>query len=180
LDAALRAETRTAVVDALTNEGTAAVIVTHDPAEAFALGKQVAVLRGGRLVQTADPITVYQMPIDLETARFVGDCVVLPGEAGGEFVTCSLGRLPLQWHANGKVQVMLRPEQIQVSLQSSAQQAIVVATTYFGKQTMVELSQQNEGGSKLLASLASQTVPAIGTKVGISVAGKVVAYPLNQ
>ena len=42
-------------------------------------GNEVAVLRAGRLVQTATPTVLYRAPVDLDVARFVGDAVVLPG-----------------------------------------------------------------------------------------------------
>ncbi len=62
LDAALREETRLAVADALTATGATAVLVTHDQAEALSMADQVAVLRGGRLVQLTDPRTLYRQP----------------------------------------------------------------------------------------------------------------------
>ena len=55
------------------------MLVTHDQAEALSMGREVAVLRAGRLVQTAAPTTLYRAPVDLDVARFVGDAVVAPG-----------------------------------------------------------------------------------------------------
>ena len=81
LDANLRAETREAVTSALAAEGATAVLVTHDQAEALSMGREVAVLRAGRLAQTATPTVLYRAPVDLDVARFVGDAVVLPGTA---------------------------------------------------------------------------------------------------
>ena len=78
LDAALRADTRRAVVDALAREGTTAVLVTHDQSEALSMGREVAVLRAGRLVQAAAPADLYRSPVDLDVAHFVGEAVVLP------------------------------------------------------------------------------------------------------
>src|SRR5271155_3052315 len=79
LDAALRVETRAAVIRALAEEGTTGVLVTHDQAEALSMGTQVSVLRHGELVQTASPRDLYQTPVDLKVAQFVGEAVVLPG-----------------------------------------------------------------------------------------------------
>ncbi|MGO9441060.1 MAG: ABC transporter ATP-binding protein, partial [Terriglobales bacterium] len=55
LDAALRADTREAVTAALAHAGATALLVTHDQAEALSTGRQVAVLRDGRLAQVATP-----------------------------------------------------------------------------------------------------------------------------
>src|SRR5204863_5181255 len=52
LDPGLRGETREAVLRALEAESTTSVLVTHDQSEALSMGREVAVLRAGRLVQT--------------------------------------------------------------------------------------------------------------------------------
>ena len=96
LDAHLRSETRAAVTNALAAAGATAVLVTHDQAEALSMGNEVAVLRSGRLAQTATPTTLYRAPVDLDVARFVGDAVVVPGTARSGVVECVLGRSPLR------------------------------------------------------------------------------------
>jgi thiamine transport system ATP-binding protein len=63
-----------------------AVYVTHDQAEAFALGDRVAVMRGGTIVQTAAPDELWAHPADEDVARFLGlanvrDGVVIRPEA---------------------------------------------------------------------------------------------------
>jgi thiamine transport system ATP-binding protein len=52
-----------------------ALYVTHDQAEAFALGDRVAVLREGRIVQAGTPDEVWAHPADEDVARFVGQSV---------------------------------------------------------------------------------------------------------
>ena len=105
LDAHLRAETREAVTQALAAEGATAVLVTHDQAEALSMGREVAVLRSGRLAQTATPTVLYRDPVDLDVARFVGDAVIVPGTARSGVVECVLGRLstpsPRRWQGAG-------------------------------------------------------------------------------
>ncbi len=120
LDAALRAETRTAVVGALATAGATALLVTHDQREALSMGHQVAVLRDGLLVQTAPPETIYRTPADLDVAHFVGEAIIVPGEARTETVVCMLGTLPIRGQpALGTVDVMIRPEQIRLNRVSS-------------------------------------------------------------
>ena len=79
LDAGLREDTGRAVVDVLRASGATAVLVTHDQGEALSLADQVAVMRGGRLVQASAPATVYGRPVDPGVATFVGGAVLLPG-----------------------------------------------------------------------------------------------------
>jgi len=64
------------------------IYVTHDQAEAFALGDRVAVMRAGRIVQVAPPDELWAHPADEEVARFLGlrnvlDGVVVRPEAVG-------------------------------------------------------------------------------------------------
>ncbi|HWQ24298.1 MAG TPA: ABC transporter ATP-binding protein [Gaiellaceae bacterium] len=49
-----------------------ALYVTHDQAEAFALGDRVAVMRAGRVVQTGTPDELWARPADADVARFLG------------------------------------------------------------------------------------------------------------
>ncbi len=181
LDAALRVETRAAVVRALTEEGTTGVLVTHDQAEALSMGTQVAVLRNGVLVQTASPRDLYQTPVDLGVARFVGEAVVLPGHAEGGTVECALGRLELLRRAEGAVEVMLRPEQIQIAGDGApsgkAVAAEVVSSAYFGGQTLVTARLRDGGGLLVTAATTSQTPPETGAVMRVAVQGQVMAYP---
>lgn len=56
-----------------------AVVVTHDWAEALALGDTMVVMNHGRVVQTGTPQEVFSRPLDAEVARVVGVDTVLPG-----------------------------------------------------------------------------------------------------
>jgi multiple sugar transport system ATP-binding protein len=73
LDAADRARTRRMIVQMVARAGVAALYVTHDPAEAMAVGDRLAVLRDGRVVQVDRPIAVYRRPADLFVAGLVGE-----------------------------------------------------------------------------------------------------------
>ena len=116
LDAALRIETREAVTNALAATGATAVLVTHDQSEALSLGREVAVLSNGRLVQTDTPEALYRRPATPELATFIGDAVLLPGIVRDDAVECDMGRLTLGRPMNaGPVDVMIRPEQIRIS-----------------------------------------------------------------
>ena len=184
LDAALRGETRAAVVHALTQEGTTAVMVTHDQAEALSTGDEVAVLRAGELVQTASPEVLYRTPADLDLARFVGEAVVIGGDARGELVSCPLGRLEvLDPHLTGPVEVMIRPEQIVVRRASDAPatpdiaRARVVGHTSFGPDTVLALELQGSPRVALTARTFERDLPKPGELVLLSVRGPVVTYP---
>jgi iron(III) transport system ATP-binding protein len=190
LDASLRVETREAVLRALAEEGSTTVMVTHDQAEALSMGREVAVLREGEVVQTASPAVLYQTPADLDLARFVGEAVVLRGEARGSLVTCPLGTLEvLHPSLSGTVLAMIRPEQIRLT--GPATQGVpdtsrpgafppaarVLGHTRFGPDTVVKLALPGSGNAPIAARTFERELPEIGELVRVSVVGPVVTYP---
>ena len=103
----------------LREERVTAVLVTHDRAEAMALGDRVGVLMGGRLLQLDEAAQVFRAPASEEIARFVGvetilDCRVVDRdgmlsvlEAGGQTLQVAQPAEPGEW-----VRLCLRPEDV--------------------------------------------------------------------
>jgi iron(III) transport system ATP-binding protein len=178
LDAALRGETRGAVLDALGGAGATAVLVTHDQGEALSMGREVAVLRDGELVQTAAPETLYRTPADLELARFVGDAVVVPGEARAGTVVCTFGTLGVRGEpVAGAVQVMVRPEQIRVvrTADGGGVPARIVALSFYGPETVLHMELAD--GSAVSARTFGDADAEPGEEVRLLVDGSVMTYP---
>ena len=71
LDPVERFELRHRLVEEIKTSGVPALYVTHDPAEALAVGDRVAVLRNGRLVQVGTPRELYDRPVNAFVATFV-------------------------------------------------------------------------------------------------------------
>jgi iron(III) transport system ATP-binding protein len=187
LDAALRAETREAVLHALRVQGTTAVLVTHDQAEALSMGREVAVLREGRLAQSAAPRTLYRTPVDSDVAQFVGEAVFCAGKASFGAVRCALGRLAV---ANpglqGPVEVMIRPEQIHLTARSGTNgangrgvTATVLGRAYYGPDTVVRLSLDGPAQTIIKARTFDHEIPDVGEHVELTVRGPVVVFPIQ-
>jgi ABC-type Fe3+/spermidine/putrescine transport system ATPase subunit len=91
-----------------------ALFVTHDQTEAMALGDRVAVMNGGRIVQTDSAERLYRSPADPFVARFLGFRNLIAGEVTPDgAVATVLGSLrpPRLAAAPGsRVTVVLRPE----------------------------------------------------------------------
>ncbi len=95
------------------------VVVTHDQGEALSLADRVAVLSEGRVRQVADPVTLYERPVDVFVASFVGDTNLLAGcwRPGG-FEAAGLGRVPAPWPGHeiaavpGHAWLSVRPERL--------------------------------------------------------------------
>ncbi|HEU0250818.1 MAG TPA: sn-glycerol-3-phosphate ABC transporter ATP-binding protein UgpC [Solirubrobacteraceae bacterium] len=72
LDAKLRVQMRTEVSRVQKRLGVATVYVTHDQIEAMTMGDRVAVMRSGRLQQCDSPQVLYDAPVNLFVAAFIG------------------------------------------------------------------------------------------------------------
>lgn len=72
LDRALRDRLLEDLADLFERVRVTALYVTHDQAEAFALGDRVAILREGRIAQIGTPDEIWTRPVDAEVARFLG------------------------------------------------------------------------------------------------------------
>jgi multiple sugar transport system ATP-binding protein len=72
LDAKLRGQMRTEISRIQTRLGMTTVYVTHDQIEAMTLGDRVAVLRKGILQQVDTPRVLYETPVNLFVAGFIG------------------------------------------------------------------------------------------------------------
>ncbi|RJK97975.1 ABC transporter ATP-binding protein [Vallicoccus soli] len=72
LDAKLRGQMRTEISRLQRRLGITTVYVTHDQTEAMTLGDRVAVLRKGVLQQVASPRELYEQPVNLFVAGFIG------------------------------------------------------------------------------------------------------------
>lgn len=72
LDRALRDRLAVDIPAVLRATGTAAVHVTHDHDEAFAIADRIAVMAAGRLLRIDDPVTLFADPRSEEVARFLG------------------------------------------------------------------------------------------------------------
>ncbi len=185
LDAALRVETREAVIEALAKEQATALLVTHDQAEALSMGSEVAVLREGVLVQRAAPTALYREPVDLQLARFVGDAVVLAGRTSAGRVLCALGDLDASTAvgADRQVQVMVRPEQIRLVREDAPSApgprvgASVIDRTCYGPDTVLRLALTDAPDTIVKARTLERDLPSPGERVGLTVEGPVVVYP---
>jgi iron(III) transport system ATP-binding protein len=180
LDTGLRAALRDEVGAALRAAGTTAILVTHDQAEALTMADTVAVMRDGTIVQASTPEELYLRPVDMATARFIGDVVVLRGSlVGAGAVRCALGVLAVAGDVGGgasDVDVMLRPEQV-VPDRGGDLHATVEAIRYEGHDALVHLAVE---GQPVLARWTSIDLPAVGAAVAVSVKGRAVVFPRDQ
>jgi iron(III) transport system ATP-binding protein len=183
LDAGLRAQVRAEVRATLDKAGATALLVTHDQEEALSLADLVAVMRGGQIVQAADPQTLYRDPVDEEVARFVGEAVLLTGELDDGFAETPLGRVAIRganaFRDVGPVTVMLRPEQIlcrPVSTLGDGARGRVLSTEFYGHDATARIALGGLADLEIVARAMGHQLPEVGEEVVLEVEGTAVAY----
>ncbi|HCB05421.1 MAG TPA: sugar ABC transporter ATP-binding protein, partial [Nocardioides bacterium] len=72
LDAKMRVQTRTDIAKLQADLGVTTVYVTHDQVEAMTMGDRVAVMKLGILQQVDTPLNLYDRPVNLFVAGFIG------------------------------------------------------------------------------------------------------------
>ena len=200
LDAGLRASTRAAVAEVLAGQGVTTLLVTHDQAEALSFADQVGVMSAGRLAQVGPPRQIYEAPVDIATAAFVGEAVTLPGLLSGSVVECALGRVAVQpvqsAQSVGTVEpvatgagragtVLLRPEQIELiesRLPGSGEgepavPGVVEDVDYYGHDTMLTIRLAEPSGSRISLRHTGIAAPEAGTEVRLRVRGTARWFP---
>jgi putative spermidine/putrescine transport system ATP-binding protein len=145
LDAKLRESLRIELKRLLGALDVTSVFVTHDQAEAMALGDRIAVLSKGRIEQIGSAQDIYARPATRFVAGFVGQ----------------VNRLDLQ----GRGEVLVRPEHVGiVAPGTGAFDAVVALSTFLGNLSVIEL--RSDDGQTLLAETRAPL--AAGSRVGIA------------
>jgi multiple sugar transport system ATP-binding protein len=85
--------------------GTTTVYVTHDQTEALTLGDRVAVMRSGTLQQVGSPMELYNDPVNLFVAGFIGSPAMnfMPATVHGDSVELPIGTVRLPQELREKV-----------------------------------------------------------------------------
>ena len=117
LDAKMRVQTRTDIAKLQADLGVTTVYVTHDQVEAMTMGDRVAVMKDGYLQQVDTPLNLYDKPVNLFVAGFIGSPQMNLMEATAEEGKAKIGDylVPVdepaaQQDAQGEIIVGVRPE----------------------------------------------------------------------
>ena len=185
LDVNLRERLSLEVRDILKNQGTTAILVTHDQNEAFAIADEIGVMQHGEIMQWDTAYNLYHRPASRFVANFIGQGVFLSGKVlDSRHVEIELGVLEvdisLQYTSDkvsGKeysVDVLVRPDDI-VHDDESSLKAQVLHKAFRGAEILYTL--RLPGGSTALSLVPSHHNHSIGENIGIKLeADHVVAF----
>jgi iron(III) transport system ATP-binding protein len=157
LDAELRARLSLDVRDILKYRNTAAILVTHDQNEAFAMADHVGILRDGILQQWDIPFNLYHEPANRFVARFIGRGVLLPGKLlAPDQVETELGTIrgnrAYSWPKNQQVEVLIRPDDVVFDADlNSPLRAKVADKIFAGSSTLYRLELASGRKIEILA-----------------------------
>jgi len=131
LDAKLRDTLRLEIDGLLRSLGITAIYVTHDQAEAMALGDRIVVMDHGRMAQVGTPREIYHRPASRFVAEFIGSLNRLTGMVRDGAFTCAAGSLPWQAGASAGQEILFRPEDTHLATPEAAPLRGTVATAFF-------------------------------------------------
>lgn len=132
LDAKLRTQTRTHIVDLQRRMNTTTVYVTHDQVEAMTMGDRVAILSQGVLQQVDTPTTVYTQPHNIFVAGFIGSPAmnllstqIVKEDDGSAYAIISGKKLSIPTSvlpqlSSTTIIVGIRPEKVHIATQGMA------------------------------------------------------------
>jgi multiple sugar transport system ATP-binding protein len=172
LDAKLRVQTRTELVELQARLAVTTVYVTHDQVEAMTMGHRVAVLRDGILQQCDTPSALYHTPANLFVAGFIGSPAMNqlhvsatgPAQiAGAEIgITDDLG--------GQRAMIGFRPEAVAIGAGPIAARIRVIED--LGSEVFVHLVINHEGEDhRLVAKTTAPFAGALGDNVQIGLHG---------
>ncbi|MFZ5739115.1 MAG: ABC transporter ATP-binding protein [Pseudomonadota bacterium] len=169
LDAALRDKLRGELDRLLRSLGITTIYVTHDQAEAMALGDRIVVMSEGAIAQVGTPRDIYFQPASRFVAEFVGAANIIEAE-----IVDGVVRLPGgHWRIAGGINrthamAMIRPETIRVADPDTASlHGIVESVSFVGDRQRVVVSGAATGPLSIDAPNAAPI--GIGDRVGLVV-----------
>ena len=161
VDSTLRRALREDARRALRQAGGVAVVVTHDPEEALALGDWIVILGAGGVVQAGTPAALWQTPASAAVAELFGHAQHVAGLVAKGRVTTAFGDVGAVAGAEEQaaVDVVVRPTA--VALRPGASGASVEDVRYLGDGHLVFLAAS---GETLRAKVADLGGLAIGDR----------------
>jgi len=120
LDAKLRVQVRADLIALRDRLRTTTIYVTHDQAEAMALGDRIVVMEIARVAQIGTPREIYFKPQSRFVADFIGTINLIKGRVQNSQIVFPAGKIPLKdapyVHAaeNEEVDIFFRPEHADV------------------------------------------------------------------
>jgi multiple sugar transport system ATP-binding protein len=180
LDAKLRVQTRAEILRLQRRLETTTIYVTHDQVEAMTMGDRIAVMSNGLLQQIGKPPELYDKPVNLFVAAFIGSPAMNFARARAQNGDVVLGTVKLDaagpvgtavTERKSEVVVGFRPEDLELANGQPGDGAVriparVDVVEYLGN---LELLHADAEGTEIVALVPSAKRCAPGDKVEFSI-----------
>jgi molybdopterin-binding protein len=196
LDVAVRRRFRQDLERLVRSRTAAAILITHDPSEAFWLADRVAVMEAGRIVQVGTPSDIASAPSTSFVAALAGAELLLDGEVvstedglvvvrlggGASLMAAAAGGEPERFGKGARVHVTYRPEDVVLAPEPAGRTSAVnryrlrvTAVVPSGSLVRIRL----DGDPALTALLTRRSTEELGLRPGTEVMAQIKATALH-
>lgn len=181
LDERLRDGIRDETLALLKEEGTAVLLVTHEPHEAMRMADEILLMRAGRIVQQGAPYNLYNAPVDRAAAAFFSDLNILEGRVHGALTDTPFGAFLTPGFPDGaEVEIAIRPQHLKIDFDragrgpnptpedGTAARGRVVRARFMGRESLVEFRMDHDG-MVLRATVPAVFLPHPGTPMWLMI-----------
>ncbi|KGB81596.1 MAG: ABC transporter ATP-binding protein [Confluentimicrobium sp.] len=181
LDNRLRDDIRDQTLSVLKEEGAAVLLVTHEPEEAMRMADEIALMRGGRIVQQGAPYNIYNAPVDKAAAGFFSDINVIRGRVHGFLTDTPFGQfMTPAVPEDTEVEIIIRPQHLKIEFDrngvgpaptpenGAAARAVVDRARFMGSESLLEFRMEYDG-SMLKATVPGVFLPKPGTPMWLMI-----------
>ena len=176
LDNRLRDGIRDDTLRVLRDEGTAVLLVTHEPEEAMRMADRIALMREGKIVQDGTPYELYSHPVDRNAVAFFSDINVVTGKVSGGQIDTAFGRFDAPGMGEGDAaEIVIRPQHVRVEFfrngtapsatpsHGTPMEAQVDRARFMGGKSLLEL-RVGPNGDLFRAAMPGVFTPEPGTQ----------------
>ena len=179
LDKRLRDGVRDETLRLLKEEGTAVLLVTHEPDEALRMADRIALMRAGRVVQVGAPYHIYNHPVDRKAAAFFSDLNVIHGTVARRQTDTPFGLFLTPGLVDeAEVEVIVRPQHLHIEEDRGAApeanprtglpaRGVVERARFIGSESLIEVRMEHDG-SLLKATVPGAYLPEPGAALWLS------------
>jgi multiple sugar transport system ATP-binding protein len=180
LDAKLRVQTRAEILRLQQRLGVTTIYVTHDQVEAMTMGDRISVMSNGVLQQVGTPPELYDHPVNVFVAAFIGSPAMNFATAKAEDGALKLGNLTLELtgrpaqaaerHKGRDLLIGFRPEDLELNSERGSGALRLPATVdvveYLGHE---ELLHAQSEGQEIVALVSSDKKVEVGDHVEFAI-----------